>query len=114
MTLTAKQHYTLEIIAQYWNKNGFAPALADIRNELGLSKNSNGTIIFRINSLENNGFITRSKNIARSIKLTDLGKKYLSNFQGKILNTSSTTLGSNFKTDETSAQILNYSMKGRI
>lgn len=114
MVLTPKQLRTLEIIAKYWNNNGFAPALADIRNELGLSKNSNGTIIFRINSLINNGLITRNKKVARSIKLTELGKKCLSNFQGKVLNTSSTTLGSNFKTDETSAQILNYSMKGRI
>ncbi len=114
MNLTPKQQQTLEIIAQYWNENGFAPAIADIRDELGLSRNSNGTVIFRINSLEKNDLISRNKNIARSIKLTELGKKYLFNSQGKILKTSSTALDSDFKTNETNAQILNYTKKGRI
>ena len=114
LKLTPKQQCTLEIIAKYWNENGFAPALADIRDELKLSRNSNGTVIFRINSLEKNGLIIRNKGIARSIKLTELGKKYLSNSEGKILKTSSTDLDSNFKTDESKAKILNYTMKGRI
>lgn len=114
MKLTPKQQHTLEIIAQYWNKNGFAPALADIRDELGLSNNSNGTVIFRIDNLEKNGLVTRNRNVARSLKLTGLGKKYLTDSMGKVLKTSSTAHSSSFKMDEKSAQILNYTMRGRI
>jgi len=75
--LTKKQLETLQIIAEYWRMNGYGPSIADIRDKLGLSKNSGRVVLFRIKSLEKSFFISRGKGVARSIKLTAKGRGQL-------------------------------------
>lgn len=74
MRLTEKQQLTLNFIAKYWGNHGYSPSIAEIRDGLGLAVNSNNTVIFRLDSLEKFGLITRNRKTARSIKLTELGK----------------------------------------
>ncbi|MCX6806808.1 MAG: hypothetical protein NT135_01660 [Candidatus Berkelbacteria bacterium] len=92
MKLTEKQQLTLDFIASYWGNNGISPSIADIRNGIGLGANSNNTIIFRLNSLEGYGLILRNKKIARSIRLTDLGKSHISQVKKTEIDNTSTNL----------------------
>lgn len=97
MKLTEKQQLTLDFIAGYWGENGISPSIADIRNGIGLGVNSNNTIIFRLSSLEGYGLILRNKKIARSIKLTDLGKSHVSQNKKTEIDNTSTNLRNDAK-----------------
>ena len=92
MKLTVKQQFTLDFIANYWSTNGYSPSIAEIRNGLGLAVSSNNTVIFRLNSLSKCGLITRSKKVARSIRLTDLGKSHIPQVKKTEIDTTSTNL----------------------
>lgn len=92
MRLTEKQQLTLNFIASYWTKNGYSPSIAEIRDNLGLAANSNNTIIFRLESLASYGLITRSNRVARSIKLTDLGRKNIPEITDSRINANETSV----------------------
>lgn len=111
MELTPKQQQTLDIIADFWVQNGFAPSMADIRRQLGLSDNSNGTIVFRIKSLERLGLIVRLPKAARSIKLTDKGKGLVSRSLKENFKINSTTVSNTNEVRNTAIQP-NYDVKG--
>lgn len=73
--LTEKQQETLNFIAEFLLKKQYAPSLAEIRESLGLGKNSNNVVIGRLKRLTEYELVKKERSIARSLRLTALGWK---------------------------------------
>lgn len=67
MNLTTRQHQIVKFIYRYRKRNGLAPTLAEIANELGISK---VTVHEHISQLERKGALEKEPFLSRSTKLT--------------------------------------------
>lgn len=70
MDITLIQKNTLHFINTFYMANGFPPSIQEIASDSAVACNA---IQGRIESLENNGFLTKKKRVARSIVLTRKG-----------------------------------------
>ncbi|MBQ6518685.1 MAG: hypothetical protein IJI14_08195 [Anaerolineaceae bacterium] len=57
----------IKFIKDYKEQNGFSPSIKNISDSLNL--NSTSLVLFYLKNLEQKGYITRNKNISRSICL---------------------------------------------
>ena len=57
----------LKFISAYWAENDYAPSYDDIRE--GLGAKSKGTVSELVSKLEARGYIERTPNLARSIRV---------------------------------------------
>jgi len=65
--MTPRQKQVLDYIGAFWAEKGWAPSFDEIKDHMGVkSKSSVASILMR---LEKRGYITRTKNLARSIKV---------------------------------------------
>jgi repressor LexA len=71
--LTKKEKKVLQVITDYFNKEGVMPTVRGLKEELnknGMSISSIGTVSYYLASLENKGFIKRDSSKNRGIELT--------------------------------------------
>lgn len=68
ITITRRQKQILSFIKRYFERHDYAPSFREIAGSLGLS--SVATVADHIQNLKHKGFLTASKNLARSIQLT--------------------------------------------
>ncbi len=66
---TPKQKRILDLIAEHFDAEGFAPSLRDIAGRLGVSS---GTVQRQIEALEHKGFLNRREGTARGLFLSGL------------------------------------------
>lgn len=66
MNLTPKQLEVLKYIVRFRNKNGYSPTLAELAEQLGVSK---VTVFEHVGALEKKGALRRDKHKARSLEL---------------------------------------------
>lgn len=69
VTLYRRQKQILDFIAQYIQKNGYAPTLQQIADSIGVS--SLATVHEHLNAMEKKGVISRREGSARGIELAD-------------------------------------------
>ncbi len=70
--ISEKQLKIYNFISGFMDKNGYAPSVREICSAVGLSSTS--TVQSHLNTLEKEGYITRSSGKTRAISLTDFGK----------------------------------------
>ncbi len=68
MTLTKRQHQTLEFIRDYRRRHGLSPTLEEIAGAFTISK---VTVFEHIQALQAKGYIRKTKNRSRSIELVE-------------------------------------------
>lgn len=77
-SLSEKQRAILKVIQKYLNERGYPPTIRDIGSEVGITSTS--VVNYNLNKLVEGGFITRSKDVSRGIRLNmpeDTPKKAL-------------------------------------
>ena len=67
--MTPRQSQALKFVQDFWEKEGYAPSYDEIRIALGAKSKS--SIASLINRLESRGWLTKTRGLARSIRLTD-------------------------------------------
>lgn len=65
--MTEREKELLEYIIEYKKVNGFSPSYADMKD--GINTKSNTHINIMLDHLEDDGYIKRRKNQARTIKV---------------------------------------------
>ena len=65
--MTPRMSACLKFISAYWAENDYAPSYDDIRE--GLGAKSKGTVSELVSKLEARGYIERTPNLARSIRV---------------------------------------------
>lgn len=65
--LTPKRLRVLTFIRDYTNEHGYAPTMQELADEFGVSK---VTVFEHIDALEREGYLTRSRHKARSLRLS--------------------------------------------
>lgn len=76
LNMTPKLRHTLEFIMRFVAAESFSPTLKDIAVNFNISRTSANE---RLDRLKHKKLITRKKNTARGISLTDRGRFYLAN-----------------------------------
>jgi len=74
MRLPKRQEQTLFYIHHYTEVNGYAPSMAEMAGEFGCYPNAVYELIGR---MINRGLVTKSKKVARSLRVTEKGKQYV-------------------------------------
>ena len=67
--LSPVREVILTAIAEHLDRHGYAPSVAEIARRAGLR--STNTVIYHLDWLEENGYIKRDRNVARSIVLLE-------------------------------------------
>lgn len=71
LPLTDSQSSILGVIGDFIQKKHYPPTITEIQSRMGIS--NPGTVHKALTALQRKGYITKEKNIARGIRLTDLG-----------------------------------------
>lgn len=87
--MTPRQKDTLEFIAGFLAKNGYAPSFEEIAEGIGVA--SIGTVAKRLEGLKRRGMILVAFNQSRSIELTPKGRSLLNgkSFRGSQVSVTS-------------------------
>lgn len=72
---TERQIAVLECIALFWARHGFAPALRELGYHLGIGS-TNG-VADHLKALERFGLVTSHPYMARTLRLTESGRRLL-------------------------------------
>lgn len=65
----------LMLIDDYQYEHKYAPSIRNIRDMTGYSSTS--SVIYQLNILENGGYLTRDRHVARSVRVTEKGGKQI-------------------------------------
>lgn len=64
----------LHYIAQYKEQHGYAPCFREIATDLGYSSKS--VVSYHLRLLEEEGYLTRTPAVSRSLQLTEKGQRH--------------------------------------
>ncbi len=67
--MTPRQAETLSIVRNYWADHGYAPSYDEIRE--ALKAKSKSSVASLVGCLVERGYLTKTKGLARSLRLTD-------------------------------------------
>lgn len=65
--MTPRQKECLDFISKFWKKHGYAPSYDNIKDALGAKSKS--SVAALVTKLEGRGYIQRTPNLARSIRV---------------------------------------------